>query len=331
MIFLPPRNLLLLYASCKFLLLLAFICNSNSAGAQWKSQQCVILDIPYNETSDLTKYLYDSVLYEEARSQENFEYITFRYPSDEYEVEGFLCKPIDTDSKSDWPVILYNRGGTGNYGKLTPQIFPYFYQWAKAGFLVIASNYRFIDEYGRMDQLGGEELQDILNLYKVLSKLDYVDQNNIFMIGVSRGGLMTYQALTKLQINASAVIGGVTNSFLHFQTRPIFIEGWDDLSEPDNYEGLKNILPDFTTRRETYLTNRSPVKWARDINSPIYILHSRQDGFVNVEQAIEMACELQKYQKSYQLKIYDQKSHSLPGQYFDSFQEILIWFISHQK
>ncbi|WP_347926021.1 prolyl oligopeptidase family serine peptidase [Pontimicrobium sp. SW4] len=285
---------------------------------------------PYEETSNISKYRYDSISYEATRKQNDYIFESFKYKSDNLKIEGFLCRPRNVSNKKI-PVIIYNRGGTGNFGKVTEEDFPDFYALAKEGFVVFASNYRYVGKNGFYDQLGGDDINDVVNLYKTLLKIDYVDTNNIFMFGISRGGLMTYKSLTKINVNAAVVIGGVANFEEGAKKRPIFLKGWSDLSEEENYKGLENILPNFDKKRVEYLKDRSAVEWAYRINTPIFILHSRQDGRVPVEGALQLALEFQKYDKPYKLKVYDKKSHSLPYSKFDSFNEAIKWFKSYMK
>lgn len=296
-----------------------------------KNEKVVIIKKKYDETSKITKYQYDSVFYETARSQKEVEFLQFDYKSDEFWVKGFITKPLLL-SKKKYPVVIYNRGGTGNYGKILDEDLPFFYKWYQDGFIVVASNYRFVDERGPFDQFGGSEINDIISLFEYLKAFDFLDLDNVFMLGVSRGGMMTYQMTKILSVRAAAVIGGVANLNTLLQNRPVFLNGWDDAEkEEDNYKGLRNVLNDFDIYKEQYIKDRSAVQWANKINCPIYILHSRQDGFVSVNQAIEMVGELQKANKEYQLKVYNEKSHSLPFQYFDSHQEIVDWFKKYIK
>lgn len=298
--------------------------------AQVFDQQSTRLHTPYEELSGYSQYLYDSSFYEEARVQQTHEYITFTYQSDGLSIEGYACRPKG-QPKEDLPIIIYNRGGTGNFGKLTPDIFPYFYELAREGFVVFGSNYRFVGDQGKHDELGGAEVRDLLKLYHIVKALPGSDSTNVFMMGVSRGGLMTYLAARELDLNAVAVFSGVSNSQLQYERRPIFIEGWDDTPPDEYYLGLASVLPDFQSKKEEYLLERSPTAWADEINSPVLILHSRQDGFVRVEQAYEMAKALEEAQKPYQLKVYDQKSHALPAWNFDSIEETITWFQNHMN
>lgn len=293
------------------------------------SLEQITLSTPYTAISPLGKYRYDSLSYLEAQNQKDYIFEAFLYESDGYEVEGFACRPKNTSQKV--PVIIYNRGGTGNFGKLSEEDLPDFYWLAKQGFAVYASNYRFVGDLGPYDQSGGDEINDVLNLTELVKDLDLIDSENVFIMGVSRGGSMTYQSIREKNYNAAAVIAGVSDLYLHAEDRPIFITGWSDLEDELNYKGLENILPDFKQRKGEFFDKRSSVKWANEIDTPLLILHSRQDGLVLVENALKMAQALQVHDKEYQLKIYNQKSHGLPYSKFDSFEQITEWFKAHMK
>lgn len=283
----------------------------------------------YEETSRLAKYRYDKVSYEAAQRQTDYVFEQFNYKSDGIEVTGFSCRPKVKNIKT--PLIIYNRGGTGNIGRISEEDLPDFYALAKNGFAVYASNYRYVGKLGSKDEIGGNDIHDVLNLLKAVKELDYIDSKNVFMMGVSRGGLMTYKALTKVTINAAAVLGGVADFEKLVEKRPIFLTGWTDLSDEFNYKGLRNLLPNFPQYKKKYLEERSATKWTAAINTPVYILHSRQDGRVPVEGALALALKLNELKKKYQLKIYEERSHSLPYAKFDSFDEVIHWFQKHLK
>jgi dipeptidyl aminopeptidase/acylaminoacyl peptidase len=285
----------------------------------------------YAKTDTNTKWVFDSTFYEIARKQTKFECLKIDYASDTARVEAWIYKPIETKNKK-YPLVIFNRGGTGNFGRLEETELINFYKLASSGYVVIASQYRFVGMNGKYDQLGGVEINDILNLSNVYNTLPYIDTCNIFMYGVSRGGQMTYQISKIMKLNAIAVIGGVADFEIQTNNRNEFIEGWiDDKSPDENFIGLKNILTNFETNKKLYLYQRSATQWTDSIKSPILILHSRQDRFVSCDQVVKLASELQKYKKEYSLTIYDKKSHALPIKYFDSYDRIVEWFNLHKK
>ena len=76
---------------------------------------------------------------------------------------------------------------------------------------------------------------------------------------------------------------------------------------------------------------KDSVAFAEEITSPILILHSRQDGRVSADQSLALGARLQALGKAFSLKIYDEKSHSLPARHFDSYDEIAAWFERHRS
>jgi dipeptidyl aminopeptidase/acylaminoacyl peptidase len=278
----------------------------------------------YESLSDFMQWYFPKEIYNEVKNQSVFECLKITYSSDKNSVEGFIYKPIVTNSKK-YPVIIWNRGGTGNFGKFNESDLVSFYQLAKKGYIIVASNLRYIDDKERYDQAGGDDLNDIMNLIPLIKKLDYADSSNLFMVGFSRGALMTHLAIkNKIPINAATVIAGVTDAYKFFKERPEFINGWNK----DGYvfDGLKNNLPDFEKNKKEYLRQRSVVYWADKINTPLLILHSRTDKRVPVENSIHLAAKLQNQGKVYSLVIYDDDGHSLPKHKEDVYNKIFNWF-----
>jgi dipeptidyl aminopeptidase/acylaminoacyl peptidase len=76
------------------------------------------------------------------------------YLSDGLQVVGFLWKPQDTVGKQ-FPLIIFNRGGNREFGKLTPWFHFGFYTYASNGFVVLASQYRGNDGGEGREEYGG--------------------------------------------------------------------------------------------------------------------------------------------------------------------------------
>ena len=99
------------------------------------------------------------------------------------------------------PTIVYNRGGSGEFGAIrigwlfTGTIAAL----ARAGYIVIASQYSGVAGGEGVDEMGGSDLQDVLNLHKIIKGLSFCDAKRIGMYGFSRGGIMTYRALREVR------------------------------------------------------------------------------------------------------------------------------------
>ena len=255
------------------------------------------------------------------------------YSSDGLPVNGMLIKP-KIPGGHKWPAIIFNRGGTGDYSRITSdgitacsQANPFcltvvdLYQFSKAGFVVIASDYRFHGPTAKRDQWGGVEVNDVLNLVPALKSLDFVDPERLYMLGISRRGTMAYIAINRgIPVKAAAIIAGPSDLKAWADGRPDMVNG------DDTYDGFIQVWPDYEHHAIEQYRARSGVYWADRINVPLLILHSRTDKFVPVTQALRMAEALQENGKVYSLLIYEHDGHSLPLNREDRNHKIIEWF-----
>ena len=288
----------------------------------------------YESLDDFGRGYFSRPVYEEARAQKEFDVLEITYASDGLPVRGMLFKP-KTPVTRKWPAIIFNRGGNGDLGRITDSGQPCcrvntscldvadLYLLAKAGFVVIASDYRYQGATVKRDQWGGVEVDDVLNLVPALKSLDYVDPERLYMLGLSRGGTMTYLAIQRgVPIKAAAVIGGVSNVKAWVDARPEM-----GLVNGNEYiNGFANIWPDYEHRAGEYYRARSAVYWADQINVPVLILHSRTDRLVPVTQAFQIAEALQENSKVYSLHIYERDGHALPQNRDGRDRMIIDWF-----
>lgn len=275
---------------------------------------------PFESLNDFGRGYFPRAVYDEAREQKDFEILDMRYVSGGVDVAGVLIRPRHLDG-GRLPAIIYNRGGTGDFGRIEDLTIVDLYLLAKAGFVVIASDYRFHGPTAKRDEWGGGDLDDVMNLVPALRSLDFVDGNRLFMLGLSRGGTMTYLALKRgAPVRAAAVIAGASDLAALARHRPEFVNG------DDTYDGWASVWPDFATRAAEHYRDRSAVHWPEAIKVPILILHSRRDRLCPVEQALNMAQALQRAGTTYGLHIYANDGHSLPMNREDRNRRIIDWF-----
>lgn len=294
----------------------------------------------YESLDEFGQSYFPRAVYEDARTQKEFDILEITYSSDGLPVRGLLIKPKAPGSQK-WPAIIFNRGGNGDLGRITDNGEPCggmtntscldvadLLLVAKAGFVVIASDYRYQGATVKRDEWGGVEVDDVLNLVPALKALDYVDPERLYMLGLSRGGTMTYLAIKRgIPVKAAAVIGGVTDVKAWVDARPEM-----GIVNGNEYtDGFAKIWPDYEHRAEEYYRARSAVYWADQINVPVLILHSRTDRMVPVTQALRMAEALQENGKVYALRIYERDGHPLPRNRDDRDRLIVDWFtrVSH--
>lgn len=289
----------------------------------------VVLQTPYAQQNEFNKWYYDSTFYESTRLTKQFECLKIFYKSDTATVEAWVYKPVVTKGKL--PIIIYNRGGMGNFGNLTETNLVDFHKMAEHGYVTIATKTRFAGANGKYDQHGGIDVDDIIHLQDIYTHLPYVDTANVFMYGYSRGGQNAYQASLRMRLNAMVVTASVSDWLRRIDERSEFVAGWTDEDTTQNYLGFAKVFPDWQRDSLQILIDRSVIYWAHKLTTPVLILHSRQDPRVPCMHSVLLAAQLQLFEKEYEMVIYNEPSHSLPFKYFDSFDRMFAWFEQHKR
>jgi len=250
--------------------------------------------------------------------KEKVEVYKMRYLSDGLEVVGFLVKPKANNVK--YPAMIFNRGGNREFGKIEVPTLKYLSYLSANGYVVVASQYRGNDGGQGREEFGGSDRNDVINLIPLLDSLpSFVDSSKIVMLGYSRGGMMTYIAVTETdRIKAAAVVGGITD----------LIQGYYEREQ-----GMKQVLIELVggtpEQKEAEYKERSAYFWPEKINTPVLILHGEADWRVGVTQAQKLADKLKELGKTYELVTYPGGSHGLSEYSADRDHRILKWFAQH--
>ena len=200
----------LIVMRCIFFFAFLVFCNSCVA------QENLIVDktkINWNEYDGLYQDSTKTKFIEKFHFLENIDLYEITYLSDGFKIESYAAIPKNVEGKI--PVIIYNRGGNRDFGAL--QLFKgrmkvpvayFFSQLANEGFIVIGCNYRGSGKSEGMEEFGGKDVNDVLNLIEVVKELPEADTDKIGMYGWSRGGMMTYLTLPKTNDLKAVVVGG---------------------------------------------------------------------------------------------------------------------------
>lgn len=247
-----------------------------------------------------------------------FECHRIRYVSDGLEVVGYIWKPKHAGG-TKMPLVIFNRGGNRERSKLTPWMADGFYDFVSAGFVVIASQYRGVDGGEGKEEYGGSDVKDVLNLFPLARGLGYIDMENVFMFGNSRGGMMTYLALKAgAPVRAAAVSAGVANVVGNATDHPELVETI-----------YKQLIPDFERRADEAMRERSAVYWPERINVPLLLMHGASDQQVSATRTLELAQKLQTLGKPYELIVYAGDDHGISRNRTDRDRRVLAWFKRH--
>jgi dipeptidyl aminopeptidase/acylaminoacyl peptidase len=244
----------------------------------------------------------------------------FYYMSDGLRVKGFIARPRGLNS---CPIIIYNRGGNREFGKITREKLVYIFgRLASWGYVVIGSQYRGNDGGDGMEQFGGEEVNDILNLIPLVKFDPGIKADRIGMYGWSRGGMMTYLVLSRTdKIKAAVVGGGLSDLEMMKNSRPVMEEVYEEL------------IPYYKQNVEWELRRRSAIHFANDIGktTPILMLHGSADWRVVPQMALDLSAAFIKTKVPHRLILFEGGDHGLTEFRQEVDNAVKQWFDSYLK
>lgn len=212
-------------------------------------------------------------------------------------IQGWLLQP---PAEGPHPCILYVHGGpAGQYGDA-----PFHeLQWLAAqGFVVVYSNPRGSKGYGEAHtkaiehDWGNRDWQDIQAAADYAASLACVDADRMAIMGGSYGGYMSAWAVGHTDRFRCAVIDRLVGN-LHSMAGTCDFPWLPDL-------GWKGNTWDSVDE----MWNRSPLKYAGRINTPVLIIHSDGDLRCPVSQAEELFAALRVQRKPVEFVRYPAES-----------------------
>ncbi len=221
------------------------------------------------------------------------------YLSDGLRIEGYLAYPKQQKENEKFPCIIWNRGGAGAKGMIDSfAARGMFGQLASWGYVVFASMYRGSIE--GEDRIGGEDVNDVLNLIPLAEELPFADTTKWGIEGWSRGGLMTYLILQQNHNFKCAVfVGAISDVRMPAKNTP-------SMTELFKYAFPKEIF-------DTEMFNRCAVEHAEKLakETNYLLIHGGGDDIISPLQSIEMAKKLTENEINYRLVILEHGTHYL--------------------
>jgi dienelactone hydrolase len=276
----------------------------------------------YDELPGWAKQIYTPQSYDGVRNSPELELVHIHYLSDGLKVAGFIYKPrIEAGKKL--PVVLWCHGGVGADSAVSNANFHDIYEMyrlASAGFVVLAPQYRGVDGGEGKDELGGADVHDILNLVPIAESLGYVDLDRLFIMGFSRGAMMTLQAIRMgLHARAAVVVGVPVDWRSASKDNPILTRLAQD------------YWPDYKTDQEEAYRSRSPAYWADQINVPVLIFAGALDPAFPPRQPLLLAEKLAEADKLFELILYANDDHPVSRHSDERSQKTIEWFQNPRK
>ena len=249
----------------------------------------------------------------------------FTYKSaDDWDVDGFMVKPINWQPGQKYPLILSVHGGpAGQYGV---DWYHEFQVYAAKGYAVLFTNPRGSTGYGQkfergiVGEWGGKDYVDVMNgVDAAIKRYPWIDTERMGVTGGSYGGFMTNW------------IVGHTNRFKAAVTLRSVV---NFISDEGTRDGAYGHTPDFegdVFEKFDVYWDRSPLKYAKNVKTPTLILHSDNDFRVPIEQGEQWFRALKHFGVTTEIVMFPRENHNLtrtgePKHLVESLNWQLYWF-----
>ncbi len=172
---------------------------------------------------------------------------------------------------------------------------------------------------------GGGDYDDVIaGLDEALARYDFIDPERVGVMGGSYGGFMTSWAVGHTDRFKAACSERALNT--HYS-----MFGTSDIghSFPEQHSGGQLPYDDIT-----WYLKHSPLTYAKDITTPLLILHAEDDLRCPIEQAEQLFVALKKQRKEVMFVRFPDESHEMsrsgkPRHRLERFHYILDWFAKH--
>ena len=244
--------------------------------------------------------------------------------ADGWDVDGFLVKPLGWTAGKTYPMILSIHGGpAGQYGV---DWYHEFQVDAAKGYAVFFTNPRGSTGYGRKFQRGielqwgGNDYVDIMNGVKaVIAANPWIDTTRLGVTGGSYGGYMTNWIVGHTGMFKAAVTLRSISNFIS-----------DDGTRDGAYGHKGDFGGDIFEKMDLFW-DRSPLKYVKNVTTPILILHSDNDFRVPIEQGEQWFRALKHFGKTAEIVFFPRENHNLtrtgePKHLVESLNWQLYWF-----
>jgi dipeptidyl-peptidase-4 len=221
---------------------------------------------------------------------------------DGFVMDAMLIKPPDFDPSRRYPVYQFTYGGPGTalvrnqWGGTT---YMYHQLLAQHGIVVWVLDNRSAGGKGVRSQwpvygrLGELELQDMEDGASWLAQQPYVDASRIVLHGWSYGGFMTAYALTHSTRWTAGIAGAPVTDWRNYDT--VYTERY--MKTPQrNAEGYRRTAPRFS---------------AGNLQGRMLLIHGGIDDNVHRQNSEQLAYELQRAGKPFEMMIYPRSRHGI--------------------
>ena len=240
-------------------------------------------------------------------------------------LEGWLLKPFGYEEGQQYPLIMEIHGGPNTaYGN---SFFHEFQVLAGLGYGVFYGNPRGSTGYGEefakaiIGDWCGVDADDLLFMANEVSTLHWVDATRMGVTGGSQGGYFTNWLVGHTELFKAAVTQrSMSNMLSKYGTAD---NGW---THDKRGMGGADIWDS-----EDLLMERSPIRYAPKVKTPILFIHSDQDFRCPLEQAEQFYVALKRLGVETEMVIFKGENHELsrggkPANRLTRLDYMMNWF-----
>lgn len=223
-------------------------------------------------------------------------------------LQGILYKPEDFDPSKKYPVMIYfyEKHSDNLYSYFTPAPsrstinIPFF---VSRGYIVFTPDIDYT-----VGQPGMDAYNAVVSGAEELAKNEWVDADNMAIQGQSWGGYQVAYIVTRTDMfkaaGSGAPVSNMTSAYGGIR--------WESgRSRQYQYEQTQSRLGStMSDSLELYIKN-SPVFYAKNVNTPLLIMHNDDDGAVPWYQGIELFMSLRRLGKPVWMLQYNNEAHNL--------------------
>ncbi|MGG3923938.1 S9 family peptidase, partial [Geobacillus thermodenitrificans] len=255
----------------------------------------------------------------------------FTYQStDGWDIQGWIMKPPRLGDGEKAPLVVEIHGGPHTmYG------FTFFHEFqllASSGYAVLFTNPRGSHGYGQSfvnavrGDYGGMDYEDIMaGVDAAIKQFAFIDETRLGVTGGSYGGFMTNwivghtnrfrAAVTQRSISNWLSFAGVSDIGYFFTKWEVGCDVWEDAER---------------------LWHHSPLKYVKNVRTPLLILHSEHDYRCPIEQAEQLFIALKQLGQETKLVRFPDANHDLsrtgnPALRLERLHQIVGWFDHYLK
>lgn len=244
------------------------------------------------------------------------------------DIHGWVMRPQDFVASKKYPTILQIHGGPlGIYGD---GIYQEFQLLAASGYCVIYTNPRGSAGYGEEysaslnGRHGSVDYKDIMDFTAdAIKRFPFIDPEKLGLTGGSYGGYLTNWIVTQTDLfKAGVACRSTCNRHSH--------HGYSDFGFNHGPSGNMG----YPWKDEDKLLAQSPIRFAKNVKTPILFIHSENDLRCTIQQAEEFFVALIELGVDTELVRFPDENHELsrsgkPKHREERFSHILRWFDKH--